>query len=107
MSKTTIKPKLALRIWVMAGGRCQYPGCNAALYNDPVTLAKMNRSYLAHIIADEPGGPRGDPVLSAKLQNDESNIMLLCDTHHRLIDKVDVQGHTVELLQSFKKQHED
>lgn len=107
MSKTTIPAKVALRIWVRAGGRCEYPGCNEVLYNDPLTLAKMNRAYLAHIIADEPRGPRGDPVLSDKLKADESNIMLLCDTHHRLIDHVDVDGHTVDLLQGFKKDHEE
>jgi hypothetical protein len=34
--------------------------------------------------------------------------MLLCDTHHRLIDdKEQVEAHPVELLKAFKKEHED
>jgi hypothetical protein len=32
--------------------------------------------------------------------------MLLCDEHHRLIDKIDVAGHPEERLQSMKIAHE-
>jgi hypothetical protein len=80
---------------------------HCAVYRDDVTLAEMNRSYIAHIIADSPGGPRGDKELSPKLAKEFSNLMLLCDTHHRLIDREDVSGHPVELLQGFKRDHEE
>jgi hypothetical protein len=33
--------------------------------------------------------------------------MLLCDEHHRLVDRVDVDGHPVPLLQAMKQEHED
>lgn len=46
-------------------------------------------------------------MLSEQLKSDLSNLMLLCDTHHRLIDKVDVQGHPVERLQEMKRKHEE
>lgn len=107
MSKTTIPPTVVLKVWLRAGGRCEYPQCNAALWKDDVTLTQMNRAYLAHIVADSPDGPRGDPVLSAQLAKDASNIMLLCDTHHRLIDKTDIEGHPAELLRQYKEEHED
>lgn len=107
MSSTSIPDQVKVKLWIAAGGRCQYPGCNIALYRDDVTLAEMNRSYIAHIVADSPGGPRGDEVLSPKLAKEFSNLMLLCDTHHRLIDREDVAGHLVELLQRFKKDHEE
>lgn len=93
-------------LWGKAAGRCQYRGCNEPLHIDPQTKSLMNRSYIAHIIADSPGGPRGDAVLSPKLAKDISNLMLLCDTHHRLIDVNDVDGHPVALLQVMKKEHE-
>ena len=32
--------------------------------------------------------------------------MLMCDEHHRLIDKIDVQGHPAERLQLMKASHE-
>lgn len=107
MSSSSIPDKVKLKLWVAAGGRCQYPGCNIALYRDDVTLAEMNRSYIAHIVADSPGGPRGDKELSPKLAKEFSNLMLLCDTHHRLIDREDVAGHPVEHLERFKKDHEE
>ncbi|WP_254777628.1 SAVED domain-containing protein [Paenibacillus naphthalenovorans] len=93
-------------LWGKAAGRCQYRGCNELLHIDPHTKSLMNRSYIAHIIADSPGGPRGDKILSPKLAKDISNLMLLCDTHHRLIDVKDVDGHPVELLQAMKQEHE-
>lgn len=107
MSSTSIPSKTRLRLWVAAGGRCEYPGCNQRLFRDDLTLAAMNTAYIAHIVADSPNGPRGDKILSEKLAKEFSNLMLLCDVHHRLIDKEDVDGHPVELLTAFKAQHED
>lgn len=66
----------------------------------------MNKAYIAHIVADSPNGPRGDDVRSPLLANDLSNLMLLCDGCHRLIDKVDVAGHPETLLVEFKREHE-
>lgn len=107
MSRTTIPAKAQQQVWLRAGGRCEYPGCNEPLWKDSLTLRVMNRAYLAHIIADRPDGPRGHPVLSEQLKADPENIMLLCDAHHRLVDKVDVAGHPVELLRQYKKEHEE
>lgn len=106
MSTSYIPDKIKLRLWLLAAGRCQYRGCNTALWRDDRTQAQMNRAYVAHIIADSPEGPRGDPVLSAQLKCELSNLMLLCDTDHRRIDKIDVAGHPVRLLQEMKREHE-
>jgi hypothetical protein len=67
----------------------------------------MNRSYLAHIVADRPDGPRGDPEYSDQLKASSSNIMLLCDAHHRLVDVEDVDRHPVDLLRRYKQEHEE
>lgn len=69
-------------------------------------MAQMNAAYVAHIVADSPDGPRGDPVLSKKLAKELSNLMLLCDAHHRLIDIEDVAGHPAALLNVMKQEHE-
>jgi len=92
---------------VLAAGRCEYNGCNEKLYEDPLTKFIFNQSYLAHIVADKPSGPRGDATLSNLLKADISNLMLLCDRHHRLIDKEDVAGHPVERLTEMKRKHEE
>lgn len=106
MSVSSVPHTVRQRLWGMAGGRCEYAGCNHALWIDDVTQKQMNKSYVAHIIADEPGGPRGDLVLSPQLRAELSNLMLLCDPHHRLIDIEDVAGHPVERLRAMKAAHE-
>ncbi|NHZ85714.1 MAG: SAVED domain-containing protein [Planctomycetia bacterium] len=70
-------------------------------------MAEMNRSYIAHITAQKEDGPRGDPILSPKLVKDFNNLMLLCDTHHRLIDIDDVKNHPVDILKTMKDVHEN
>lgn len=106
MSVSKIAESVKLRLWGKAAGRCQYEGCGKPLWRDDVTQAEFNRAYIAHIIADKPKGPRGHAVLSKKLRSELSNLMLLCDEHHRLIDKVDVTGHPVARLQAMKTNHE-
>ena len=106
MSVSNIPEKVKVRLWGKAGGRCQYEGCNKPLWEDSLTKAEFNISYIAHIIADKPDGPRGDVFLSGQLNSDISNLMLMCDEHHRLIDREDVAGHPTERLQSMKASHE-
>lgn len=106
MSSTNISEKKRIRLWVNAGGRCQYSGCNKALWRDELTMTRMNSAYISHIIADSPEGPRGDPVLSFQLAADISNLMLMCDEHHRLIDREGLADHPVHLLRQMKLEHE-
>jgi hypothetical protein len=61
---------------------------------------------VAHIVADSPDGPRGDATLSPLLAKELSNLMILCDKHHRLIDKHQVAEHTVDRLTEMKRKHE-
>jgi len=106
MANTVIPDKTAVRLWVKAGGNCEYEGCNQILWRDDLTMTEMNRAYIAHIIADSPSGPRGDVVLSPRLAVELSNLMLLCDTHHRLVDREQVAEHPVERLTKMKMLHE-
>ena len=107
MSVTNISNKNKYLLWVKAGGRCQYRGCNKALYQDILTKRNFNQSYISHIVADVPGGPRGDPARSELLKDDLSNLMLMCDVHHRLIDRIEVDKHPEPLLLKMKKEHEE
>jgi hypothetical protein len=106
MSVSNIPGNVRIRLWGRSAGRCQYQGCNEALYYDPLTKVQFNTSYIAHIYADSPQGPRYDPVYSSKLKADIANLMLLCDKHHRLIDKEEVNQHPVERLLKMKEEHE-
>ncbi|MCD4670082.1 MAG: SAVED domain-containing protein [Actinomycetia bacterium] len=104
--RSTISEKVKYRLWVLAGGRCEFDNCNEPLWRDSLTMGQMNRAYIAHIYGVEPSSTRYDPVLSPQFATDISNLMLLCDTHHRLIDTEKPQEYTVERLQIMKRSHE-
>src|SRR5579871_4068919 len=107
MSISYIPERTKILLWGKAAGRCQYDPCNKSVWLDDVTKMEFNSAYIAHIIADKPNGPRGDPKLSELLKAELSNLMLMCDPHHRLIDIEDVAGHSVERLRTMKRKHED
>jgi len=97
-----------LKVWLKAGGRCQFRGCNKLLWGDELTHSEINNAYIAHIVADSPNGPRGSSELSPVLAKEFSNLMLLCPTHHKLIDdKTKLENYPVERLQEFKREHEE
>lgn len=107
MSNTKISSKNQNLLWAISCGRCEYEGCNKVLHTDILTKRRYNSAYIAHIVADKPGGPRGDNIRSKLLCDDISNLMLLCNEHHNLIDKVDVYGHPESRLLVMKRQHEE
>ncbi len=107
MSVTSISPANKFLLWGKAAGRCQFSGCNKKLFRDALTKGEFNHAYIAHIVADVPGGPRGHVTKSDLLKDKLTNLMLLCDKHHRLIDKVKVAEHPVKYLTEMKKEHED
>ena len=102
-----IPPNTKIRVWALSGGRCAMTGCNKALWEEPITKSYMNRGYIAHIISPQyPKGPRSHPELSDKLATCETNLMLLCDEHHRWVDTEKVKEFPVTLLQKIKADHE-
>lgn len=107
MAKTKPPQKIATALWTLAGGRCEYRGCNENLVGDLISGKRDALfGYIAHIVGDSEDGPRGDKVLSLKLAKELSNLMLLCGKHHKLIDVDDVNGHPVEMLREMKDAHE-
>lgn len=83
-------------------GRCMYQGCGLKLTVDETTGIEGNYGYLAHNVASSEQGPRGVKVMSETLANDPNNVLLLCDQHHRLIDKIAVVDHPAHLLSTMR-----
>jgi hypothetical protein len=48
---------------------------------DEIVLAQI-----CHIIAASDDGPRGDPCMSLKARNEHENLLLMCPTHHVIVD---------------------
>lgn len=105
--RKAIPQKVQNIVWALAAGRCQYAGCNKLLVGDSISGASnVNTAYIGHIVADSPGGTRGDPVRSLKLQHDPDNLMLVCDVHHRVFDREMPDEHSEEVLIAMKRRHE-
>ena len=85
---TTISTATRNQVLLDAHGRCMFDGCGVDLTEDPVTGTHGNFATLAHNVAASEGGTRGVIYLSPSLSDDPFNILLLCETHHRLIDTV-------------------
>ena len=112
-TKTQARRKNALTgrtrcvLWARAAGRCEYEGCNKVLIGDLISGCEdKNFGFVAHIIADTPSGPRGDVCRSPRLSGDIKNLMLLCATHHKLIDVDEVEQHSEKRLLAMKDEHE-
>lgn len=87
-----------------AAWRCQFLGCGIDLRDHLTSRVSGNYSYYAHIVASSEDGPRGNSD-SLKLVDEPTNIMLLCDKCHRLIDKIAPQDYSVETLREMREKN--
>jgi hypothetical protein len=107
-SRPRIPHQTEIELWARTAGRCEFRGCNERVYLDPLTKKHSNLGPISHIVAFSPDGPRGDPILSKKLETDIGNLMLTCRVHAKIIDDKDkVSDYPVEFLLEFKREHEE
>jgi hypothetical protein len=96
-----------LFLYVQAGGRCEFDGCNKYLLEHYPTESIGNFAEQAHIFAFNEGGPRGKTSGRPKDINNLSNLMLLCAQCHHLVDAVSPDLYSIDTLKKFKREHED
>jgi hypothetical protein len=92
---TTVK-----RLFALSGNRCAFPGCNV-----DIVQGKAIAGNICHIKAAQPGGPRYDPEQTSAERHDYANLILLCPTHHSVVDN-DLEAYTVDRLSKMKADHE-
>lgn len=91
-----------------SGNICAFPDCGLLLTavgppDNPVVVL----GEIAHIVAESPNGPRGNSPMSIQERNSYSNLILLCNQHHQLIDsEAALATYTVERLTAMKEKHE-
>ncbi|WP_460152964.1 SAVED domain-containing protein [Pseudomonas sp. S2_B07] len=102
-----ISEKTAQKVWADAGTRCMFEGCGHDLSEVKLWTKAARVGYLAHIVASDPEGPRGNQSDSHRLADVPDNIMLMCDEHHRLIDSFAPQIYTAEILNGMRQSHRD
>ena len=92
-------------LWARAHNQCAYPACLQELIETPeIGNGSTVLGEEAHIRAQSPGGARYDPEY-AEVDSYE-NLLLLCPTHHTLIDKDGGSRFTVAWLLEIKSDHE-
>jgi hypothetical protein len=100
-------------LWARSGNECAFPDCSQSLTMAPAEAGGETRFSApvvigeeAHIVAEEDDGPRGDPTMPISERNAYPNRILLCPTHHTLIDKDDGIHYSVTQLLRMKADHE-
>lgn len=91
-------------LWSRSGNRCAICKTHLVEAGTDVADAAVVGDE-CHIVARNTGGPRGG-LIDAKLLDDVSNLILLCKTHHKLVDD-QVEEYTPEALRSQRTEHED
>ncbi len=103
----TLSIKTNRMLWGRAASRCALPECRrelvieASLTDDPSLVGEA-----AHIVAESSEGPRGHSSLSVEDRNKYPNLVVLCNTHHKLIDD-QAATYSVEVLKRLKHDHEN
>ena len=74
-------------LWSRSGAMCCFPDCNVmcveeATNEDPSAVI----GRIAHIEGKSDGGPRPNPSLSDRERDQYANLILLCPTHHQIVD---------------------
>ena len=92
-------------LWGLSGNRCAFPGCNQLLH---LSVGESGSSLIGeecHIEAQSGNGPRFNSKLSERQINDYRNLILLCPTHHKIVDD-NPEEYPVETLIKMKAAHE-
>jgi len=87
-------------LFARSGNRCAFPKCTA-----PVALNETLTGEVCHIKGVRPGSARHDPMQPSEERHQYQNLVLMCPTHHTVIDD-DETSYTVERLQQMKREHE-
>jgi hypothetical protein len=90
----------------LARGTCYFPACRRAIltYESGEPLVDVQ---IAHIAAAEPGGPRFDASMTDEQRRSIDNLILLCQAHHNLVDKVRPEDFPADELRRWKSENED
>jgi hypothetical protein len=102
----SISLKTHKMLWGRAASRCSFPSCRRELVEDATeTDDESIVGDIAHIVAEEQNGPRGNSPLTPEQRNKYDNLILLCKIHHKIVDD-QPKYHTLNVLQTMKAEHE-
>src|SRR5262249_52772425 len=90
----------------LSGNQCAHPDCSQSLIIDATTASgAMVVGKICHIHAASDKGPRADPDLPPKERDSPNNLILLCPTHHDIVDGQH-ETYPPDLLRQWKQRRE-
>lgn len=93
-------------LWANSSGICSKKGCdNKCVVEATESDQAATIGQIAHIFAHSKDGPRPNPDGFTETTNLYENLILLCSTHHDLVDK-QANTYTVTELKKWKEDHE-
>lgn len=98
------------KLWALSRNECAFPSCSQRLVGDlPETDQPSGVTVVgeeAHIRSGRPAGPRYDADYDPLLIDSYENLILLCPTHHTMVDKDNGRGYSVAQLIKIRRGHE-
>lgn len=100
---------MVVALYVTSGNMCGYSapntgyGCEQVIYK---TGFESVMAEIAHIVGLNPRSCRYRDDLTAQERNCNENLILLCPTHHDLVDRVQCGRHTEEVMRAMKQKQE-
>ncbi|MFQ2225720.1 HNH endonuclease [Aeromonas hydrophila] len=101
MNNTKPKESTIKVLFALSGNECAFTDCTTKLVQDKNNLI----GEICHIEARKPDGARYNIYSNDEKRRSEENLIILCPTHHKLIDN-DEGTYTVEFLKEMKFKHE-
>ncbi len=95
-------------LWSAAAGHCSFRGCPQRLcFHEAGDSAPFTLGEMAHIRGDKSDANRHDATQTQRERDDYINLILLCPTHHTLIDRKENEARfSVDVLHAMKSEHE-
>src|SRR5690242_6907672 len=89
------------RLFFLTGNRCAFPKCMQPLVDEAGNLV----AEVCHICGDKPGSQRYDAGQSEEERRGYDNLIVLCPTHHAIVDNDPVR-YNPDVLRIMKRRHE-
>jgi hypothetical protein len=100
-ARTAPSAKTLRQLYMLSGNQCANPRCATVLINANGTLV----ADVCHSKAVRPGGTRFDKTLTPEQRRAHKNLILLCSTCHKLVDR-EPEKYTVAMLTKWKRDRE-
>jgi hypothetical protein len=99
----TLKNSDMKKLWARSGNMCSFPKCQVELTQEERANRVIGEEE--HIKGEKPTAPRYDPNQTQEERESYENRILLCPTHHTLVDSNE-KTWTVSQLRKMKIDHE-